>query len=178
MHRYRVLVFIFTFIHLIGFAQDKKFPTLEGDLLTGERISFPVKADLQAYLVGMAYSKAAEVDLETWFQPSFDKFILKKGLFDGTYQVKPLFIPMFTGFNRAAERTVSKDLEEQIPDEFKANVLIYRGPLEPYKTSLQLVNKNQPYILLVTPDGDILYQTSGAFSEKKMERIADLLDQL
>jgi hypothetical protein len=174
------LVFSFFMLSsILGLAQQTKtFPEITGELLTGKTFTIPLEADYQAFFVGMAYSKNAEEDLETWFQPTFDKFILKKGLFDGTYHVQPLFVPMFTGFNKAAEKSVSKSLIEQIPTEFKNNVLVYRGSLEPYKSELNMDDKNIPYLFLVTPAGKILYVTKGAFTEKKMEKIADILDQL
>jgi hypothetical protein len=173
------LVFGMLLLSITGYAQKQSsFPVIKGELLTGKTYTIPTQEDYQAFFVGMAYSKKAEEDLETWFQPTFDKFILKKGLFDGTYHVQPIFVPMFTGFNKAAEKSVSKSLEAQTPAEFKANVLVYRGSLEPYKSELNMGDKNIPYLFLVTPAGKILYATQGAFTEKKMEKIADILDQL
>lgn len=163
---------------LANAQESEMFPEISGELLTGETFTLPSKADCQAFFVGMAYSKKAEADLETWFQPTFDKFILKKGLFDGTYHVQPIFIPMFVGFNKAAEKSISKGLAEQTPVEFKTNVMVYRGPLEPYKSELHMSEKELPYLFLVTPEGKILYATEGSFTEKKMEIIADILDQL
>lgn len=156
----------------------KQFPELKGEFLNGKTHTLPAATNHQAVLIGLAYSKKAEENLETWFQPTFDKFVLKKGLFDGTYNVNPVFVPMFTGFNKAAEKLVSKALTENTPKEFSENVLVYRGPLEPYKTELKLTDKTNPYIFLVDKSGKILYQTYGAFSEKKMEKIADILDNL
>lgn len=173
------LVFGLLLLSYSGFAQQSSsFPEITGELLTGKSYTIPTNADYQAFFVGMAYSKNAEEDLETWFQPTFDKFILKKGLFDGTYHVQPIFVPMFTGFNKAAEKSVSKNLTAQTPTEFKSNVLVYRGALEPYKSELSMDDKNVPYLFLVTPSGQILYATKGAYSEKKMEKIADILDKL
>ncbi|MFT6844280.1 MAG: hypothetical protein ACJAUV_000454 [Flavobacteriales bacterium] len=168
------------FITLLSAAQTgQDFPVLTGELLTGESFTLPNnQEDYQAYFIGMAYSKKAELDLETWFQPTFDKFILKKGLFDGTYRVQPLFVPMFIGFNRAAEKSVSKRLAEQTPKEFLQNILVYRGTLEPYQSALKLNDKTKPYLFLISPTGKILYTSSGPFTEKKMEKIADILDTL
>jgi hypothetical protein len=168
------------FLSLLSAAQTgDNFPTLTGELLTGESFTLPNnQEDYQAYFVGMAYSKKAELDLESWFQPTFDKFILKKGLFDGTYRVQPLFVPMFIGFKRGAEKSVSRRLTEQTPKEFQENILVYRGTLEPYQSALNLTDKTKPYLFLVAPSGEILYHTNGAFTEKKMEKIADILDTL
>lgn len=167
------------FAATLVFAQTgKQFPVLTGELLTGKTYTLPHEADYQAFFIGMAYSNKAEADLESWFQPTFDKFILKKGLFDGTYHVQPIFVPMFTGFNKAAEKSVSKSLAESTPQEFKENVLVYRGPLEPYKSALDMSDKHIPYLFLIAPSGKILYATKGAFSEKKLEKIADILDNL
>src|SRR5690606_40255941 len=84
-------------------------------------------------LLGLAYSKKSEDELNSWFQPVFEKFIQKnKGLFEAFgYDVNVYFVPMFTGVNAAATGTAKKKAIKNIDP----NLLPYRS--EEHTSELQ-----------------------------------------
>src|SRR6185295_8610476 len=120
-------------------------------------------------LLGLAYSKKSEDELNSWFEPVFSKFIQKtKGLMSGMgYDVNVYFIPMFTGINAAATGTAKKKAIKNIDPQLLPFILFYKGELKPYKEALDFEKRDIPYFFVLDPNGKILYATSGAYSESK-----------
>jgi hypothetical protein len=92
----------------IGLAQvvGKQFPDMITESVDDKKITLPIDAKGKYTLLGLAYSKKSEDDLNSWLQPVFDKFLRKReGLMANTgYDVNVYFIPMFTGIKSAAEK--------------------------------------------------------------------------
>ena len=94
-------------------AQDgKDFPTLSGETLQGGEISIPESSKGKPTIVGMAYSPKAEDALRTWFNPAYDKFIIKSGMFDDMYDVNVYFIAMFTGVKQTVMNNSKKKMRK------------------------------------------------------------------
>lgn len=156
----------------------ENFPTLEGELLEGGAITLPKPPPGQAAVIGMAYSKKAEDALKTWYQPMYDTFVLKRGIFDHIYTNDLYMIPMFTGTKKVAyEAAMKKMREENRPDLFP-HIIFYKGSLEPYASTLRMTDKKMPYLFVVDENGVVVYATSGKFTEKKKQAIEAALEAL
>ena len=85
----------------------KTFPDLEAETVEDSLVSLPKDTNGKFTLLGMAYSKKSEDDLNTWFSPIYNKFIREnKSVFASFgYDVNIYFVPMFTGVNAAATGT-------------------------------------------------------------------------
>lgn len=164
-------------ITLVGKAQvGTPFPELAGKNLEGKNITLPQDNDGKFTLVGMAYSKRAEANLGTWYNPVYNKFVLKSGLFDAEYDINIYLIPMFTGLQKAGfEKSRQKTLEV-MDKPFLPYVLFYKGNLKTFKDPLKMDDPNLPYIFLIDPSGKVVYATSGRYIDKKMEDIEDFLN--
>src|SRR5690348_7919870 len=81
----------------------KAFPLMEAETVEDKKVKLPGDVGGKYTLIGMAYSKKSEDELNSWFQPVFEKFIQKStGLLSSfTYDVNVYFVPMFTGINAA-----------------------------------------------------------------------------
>ena len=154
------------------------YPNLEGETLEGEKIILPNDTKGKYTLLGMAYSKKSEDDLNTWFQPVFGKFIQKStGLFaDFTYDVNVYFIPMFTGVNAAGAGTAKKKAVKKVDPNLHPYILFYKGDINKYKDTLDFERKDVPYFFVLDENGKIIYATSGAYSESKMDEIESVLE--
>lgn len=153
------------------------FPDLPGELLTGENITLPSDKQDKLTLVGMAYSKGAEDILKSWYTPMYDKFVLKRGMFDHLYDVNFLFVPMYVGAKKAAYKPSIKKMKDSNRKDLYPYLLFYKGGLDPYVETLGMDNKNQAYLFIIDKQGKILYHTKGMFSENKMEEIEGVLDE-
>jgi hypothetical protein len=157
----------------------KLFPAMDAETVEDKKVNLPQAVKGKYTLLGLAYSKKSEDELNTWFQPVFQKFIQKnKGLFEGFgYDVNVYFIPMFTGINAAATGTAKKKALKNIDPNLLPYILFYKGELKTYKEALDFEKKDIPYFFVLDKEGKILYATSGSFSQKKMDEIEEVLEE-
>jgi hypothetical protein len=126
-------------------------------------------------LLGLAYSKKSEEELNSWFNPVFGKFIQKSNgmMLTFGYDVNVYFVPMFTGINAAATGTAKKKAIKNIDPQLLPYILFYKGELKTYKEALDFERRDIPYFFVLDPEGKIVYATSGAYTEKKMDEVEE-----
>jgi len=168
-------------IHLdtTGQVVGKTFPAMIAETVEDRKVSIPDDTRGKYTLVGLAYSKKSENELNSWFQPVFTRFIQKStgGLFSGfTYDVNVFFVPMFTGVNAAATGTAKRKAAKNIDPQLLPYVLFYKGELKTYKDALDFEKKDIPYFFVLDPKGKIVYATSGKYSADKMEEIEENIE--
>jgi len=180
MKKLFLLCIFSTALSYAAFSQviGKMFPAMEAETVESKKINLPDQVKGKFTLLGLAYSKKSEDELNTWFQPVFEKFIQKnKGVFESFgYDVNVYFVPMFTGVNAAATGTAKKQALKNIDPNLLPYILFYKGELKPYKEALDFEKKDVPYFFVLDPDGKILYATSGSFSGKKMDEVEAVLE--
>ena len=162
----------------VGQIIGKSFPDMDAENVEDEAVSLPTDTNGKYTLLGLAYSKKSESDLNTWFSPVFGKFIQKnEGIFGGFgYDVNVYFIPMFTGVNATATGTAKKKAAKNIDPQLLPYILFYKGKLKPYKDALAFEKKDVPYFFVLDEKGKVVYATSGAYSESKMDEIEEALE--
>lgn len=157
----------------------KAFPDMTAETVEDKKIDLPQSVKGKYTLLGLAYSKKSEDELNTWFQPVFERFIQKQkgGLFEGfAYDVNVYFVPMFTGINAAATGTAKKKAIKNVDPNLLPYILFYKGELKPYKDALDFEKKDIPYFFVLDKDGKIIYATSGKYSKAKMDQIEEVLE--
>lgn len=156
----------------------KLFPDLEAETVEDKKVMLPGDTKGKYTLLGLAYSKKSEDELNTWFSPTYNKFIRKAtGLMAGMgYDVNVFFVPMFTGVNAAATGTAKKKALKNVDPQLLPYILFYKGELKPYKDALDFEKKDIPYFFVLDPDGKIVYATSGRFSEDKLDEIEESIE--
>jgi hypothetical protein len=174
-------LFFLTSIHFSVRAQvvGKVFPFMVAETVEDKKVTIPDDVRGKYTLVGLAYSKKSESELNSWFQPVFTRFIQKStgGLFSGfTYDVNVFFIPMFSGINAAATGTAKRKAAKNIDPQLLPYVLFYKGELKNYKDALDFEKKDIPYFFVLDPGGKIVYATSGKYSDSKMEKIEENIE--
>lgn len=162
---------------LTSFGQvGKPFPELPGQTLDNREIIVPTDTKDKLTIVGMAYSKKSEDILKGWYEPMFNKFVLKRGIMDHLYDVNFFFIPMYTGAKKMAYEISMDKMRESNRKDLYPYLLFYKGELEPYVSVLKMEEKELPYLFIIDREGNVLYRTKGLYSEKKMEEIEAILD--
>ncbi len=161
-----------------GQVIGKKFPAMTAETVEDKQVSLPDQVAGKYTLLGLAYSKKSEDELNSWFQPVFQRFIQKsKGLLAGfTYDVNVYFIPMFTGVNAAATGTAKKKAAKNIDPQLLPYVLFYKGELKTYKEALEFEKKDVPYFFVLDPQGKIVYATSGKYTDEKMSEVEEKIE--
>lgn len=162
----------------LSFSQKGKiFPSISGETAVDKKVTIPTDTKGKFTLIGMAYSKAAEDELKTWYQPVYSTFIEKPkpGLFNESYDVNLYFIPMFTGLNQAATEVAKKKAKQGIDSKLLPYIVFYKGELKQYKEQLEFEKKDTPYFFVLDQDGKIVFATSGKYSDDKLEKIEEVL---
>jgi hypothetical protein len=171
----------FIFLALISLTPlsvfTQKFPELNGKTLQDKVVDLPADAMGKYTLIGLSYNKKAEEYLRSWFEPVFDKFILKRGMFDDMYDVNVYFVPMFTGAKKISYDKAFKEVKQKTDKELYSRVLFYKGELKIYKETLGMTDKEKPYFFLLDPDGNIVLRFKGRFKESYFEDIELVLDE-
>ncbi len=156
----------------------KMFPDMEAETVEDKKVMLPLDTKGKYTLVGLAYSKKSEDDLNSWFSPVYNKFVRKtKGMLEGMgYDVNVYFVPMFTGVNAAATGTAKKKALKNIDPVLLPYILFYKGELKTYKEALDFEKRDIPYFFVLDPNGKIVFATSGSFTEDKLDDVEDSIE--
>lgn len=172
------LLFVLAYFPLLGQVTGKVFPEMVAETVEDKKVTLPTDVKGKFTLIGLAYSKKSEDDLQTWFVPVFEKFVQKaEGLLAGMgYDVNVYFVPMFTGINAAAEGTAKRKALKSLDPQLFPYMLFYKGELKKYKEELDFEKRDIPYFFVLNKEGKIVYATSGAFTTAKMDAIEDVIE--
>ncbi len=172
-------IILLTMVHL-GLAQviGKPFPDMLAETVDDKKVNLPNDVNGKYTLLGLAYSKKSEDELNSWFGPVFNKFIRKAdGMMAGLgYDVNVYFVPMFTGVNAAATGTAKRKALKNIDPQLLPFILFYKGELKKYKEALDFERRDIPYFFVLDPQGKIIYATSGAYSDAKMDAVEGVIE--
>lgn len=172
------LFVLFAFTSTEAQVIGKPFPDMEAETADNKKVKLPADVQGKFTLLGLAYSKKSEDELNTWFSPIFSKFVQKPpGLMAGMgYDVNVFFVPMFTGIKAAAEGTAKRKALKNVDPQLIPYILFYRGELKPYKEALDFEKRDIPYFFVLNAEGKIVYATSGSFSEDKLDAIEEVIE--
>ncbi len=161
-----------------GQVVGKMFPSMDTETVDDKKVKLPDAVKGKYTLLGLAYSKKSEDELNSWFQPVFEKFIQKsKGLMSSfTYDVNVYFVPMFTGASAALTGTAKKKALKNMDPQLLPYILFYKGELKRYKEELDFEKKDIPYFFVLNAEGKIVYATSGKYTEEKMDGAEQVME--
>jgi hypothetical protein len=171
------LAFALLCIVVTSATMTGEFPLLNGETLDGKKIVLPSACIGKKTIIGMAYSQKAQDALMSWYEPMFEKFVAKVGMFDYEYDVNLYFVPMFIGLKQGLYESTLKELRGQNRKDLYPYVLFYKGELAPFDTQLNMQDKSQAYFFVLNEKGQVIHATKGAFSESKMEEIEAFLSK-
>lgn len=163
------------FILFLGIATSsaqQSFPDLTGKTLAGQLVKFPTDIKGKFSLIGVALSIKAQDDLNTWVEPVY------KSLVDNImFPINLYFIPMTGDVKIMSQDKIEAKMKEQLDTVLYKYVVVYPGQVSPYISPLKIQDKNKPYFFVVDPKGKIVYTTSGAYSDAKLEAITDKMTE-
>jgi hypothetical protein len=172
------LFFLFSIYLCLAQVIGKAFPDMTAETVDDKKVNLPTDTKGKYTLLGLAYSKKSEDELNTWYSPVFSTFIQKQtGMIQGfSYDVNVYFVPMFTGVNAAAAGTAKRKAIKNLDPQLLPYILFYKGELRKYKEELDFESRDIPYFFVLDPDGKIVFATDGAYNRAKMESIEAVID--
>ncbi|MBR08425.1 MAG: hypothetical protein CMP48_12205 [Rickettsiales bacterium] len=176
----KIVIFCFSVASIhFGFGQvGTIFPDMDGESLVHGMVKIPEDTKGKYTLIGLAFSKKSEKDLNKWFNPVYQNLLKEpdpNSLFAFDYDVNVYFVPMLTGAKRPAYKSVMKKVEEEVDKSLHPNILFYQGTLKEYKDALSIDDKDIPYLYLLDETGKIVYMTKGGYDQAKLQTVIDKL---
>jgi predicted transcriptional regulator len=83
---------------------------------------------------------------------------------------------MISGIKEVAAGTIEKKMKKGVDPVLHKHMLLYKGDIKDYKDALGLKEKDTPYFFLLDKNGKIVYVTSGAYSDAKLEKAEEILE--
>lgn len=155
----------------------KEFPSVSGETLTEEAVTLPKDISKKFTLIGMAWSKKGEDDLEDWLLPVYELFLDKDAFIAIDYDLSVYFMPMFSGFKKGAHKSVMADAKKHLDKKLHPHMLFYKGKVKEYKKELNFDDRTIPYFFVLDEKGKIVYATSGKYKEEKLDEIEKLVSK-
>ena len=168
------------FLALPSIAQvGTVFPPMECQNVDGVKHSLPNGLKGKKSVLCLAYSQKAQEKLQGWVDASVHDLILRSTeqslIPEEPYNIHAFFIAMFTGANQNFANGAEAQIKKNIDVQLHPYILLYKGELEVYKTKLKMDVKDDPYVFVLDEKGKVIYATHGAYTEKAMDEIEELI---
>lgn len=157
-------------------ARAQMFPELEAESLNGKTLELPADFKPKPRLVGIAFSQKAQDAMASWFPHVYTHFIDDTGPSSLIYDVEAYMLVVFTGAKRAASKKASKMIKDATQKEFYNRVLLHNGKFEPFREQLQVSDKDEFYLFVISPFGDVMGFVKGRYTNAKFDRIDAFLE--
>lgn len=150
---------------------QQQFPAVEGEAATGGKVVLP-RVDGQAWsVVAVICDKRAQAELEKWFAPAYNRFVMKSGLFAASYRADLFLLPIYTGLDKAAYGPSMKALRKNVDADIAGHVVFFKDDAGPVLKALGIEDRRRPYFFTVDPAGRIVHRESGPFTVEKLDAL-------
>lgn len=155
--------------------KGQMFPTMLGKSLDGKAVTIPTM-NKKYSIVGIVFRRSAEKELKKWLNPMYSTFVKKsegKSNFDvaEVYDVNFQFVPLISGLKKAQE-----DFKNGTDKEFWGYIIDSDSDIKMIKQKLDIKNDEEPYFYVLDKSGKIVEIVSGDFSEAKMDKLEEAVD--
>ncbi|MBL0257988.1 MAG: hypothetical protein IPQ03_10920 [Bacteroidetes bacterium] len=164
---------------LCGFtviSRAQSVPTFQGTTADNKKVSIPSEVNGKYTLLCFAASNKSQADLETWLEPVYNHYIAKTGIMDAAYDVNVFFVPVFKGANAAMKSTLKQKFRENAQQDLWPHILFCENDLSAVQSALNMTKDNVPYFSLLDKSGQIVYRTSGAYTEEKFDAMDEKVE--
>ncbi len=156
-------------------AQDA-FPALKTTNALKAEVDLPTDLNGKKSILFLAFTPQAETVLEDWYAPVYTLFLDKSGINAMAYDCHVKLVMFFTGIGQAAADQVIANIRANMDDDFKEHLLFYQGSMRSEMDALGIKKKNDAYVFVLDEDGKVVYSENGAYTEKKIDKIAELVE--
>lgn len=138
-------------------ANERVFPPLEGELLSGDEVIFPADLSGSTYMVIMSFDRDQEAQIQSWIKAA-------KALPDDIMLFEVALIGKVGGIARFFIKGGMRDMEQY--KSRKDRVMPFFGDADAIKAKLNITDISQVHAFLITKDGDIIWQDKGSYQNQ------------
>ncbi|HRH65853.1 MAG TPA: hypothetical protein PLU53_06115 [Bacteroidia bacterium] len=177
MYRISILIILFQLLSGVSFqSAGQSVPVFKGTTADNKPMEIPTGVTGSYTLLCFASSPQSQTDLETWLEPVYNHYIAKTGIMDAAYDVNVFFIPVFKGANATMKSALKKKFRENAQADLWGHILFCDNDLSAVEEKLNMSKGNVPYFFLLDKSGQIVFRTSGAYSEEKFDAMDDKIE--
>ena len=137
------------------------FPDVEGSNLNGQKFRLPQDLEGRVNIVLVAFQREQQADIDTWI-PALDSLV--QGQSDLFYYE----LPTISRMNPVIRWFITRGMRGGIEDpEARHRTITLFIDKEPFREALNIPQEDAIYILLVDPQGHVLWRTEGVYSDDK-----------
>ena len=155
-----------------------KFPTLNCETLNGKKVAIPDDVKGKKSVIAIAMSAKAEKALREWNTPIYNTLIADGmgGMLGGKmYDVNVCFVGMVHGIAKLATSEIKERTKKVVNKKLYDNFMLTEQNVGDFMNALNLKNTDEPLFFVLDPEGNIIYQTSGTYSDTKLNSITEKL---
>lgn len=140
-----------------------KFPNVTADSLAGTKESIPESCRGKVTLVGVAFLRESQSQLDSWLNPFYEKFGSRDGFM--FYE-----IPMISSGYKFMKFVIDGGMRGGIPSFKHKHVVTMYGDVEKYLTALHL-DPRYGYAFLLDREGSIAFQAQGSATGQSLQEL-------
>jgi hypothetical protein len=148
------------------------FPRVSGENLEKRKFTFPDDFEKDRNLVIIAFQREQQDDVDTW-TPLVQRLTQKYA--DLAYYE----LPTISAMNPVFQWYINSGMRSGIPDRGAraATVTLYIDK-EPFKRALEISDEDHIYTLLVDSGGNVLWRSSGLWTQEKENDLEALMGSI
>jgi hypothetical protein len=163
------MLFIAALIALLTQQPTAHFPTVRSDNLEGKTFTLPADFAGERNVVFIAFEREQQKDVDTWV-PFVGKQIAAN---PGTEYYE---LPTIKKMISLMKWTINKGMKSGIPDKgAREHTITLYIDKEPFKHDLAITDEKTIHVLIVDRAGNVLWRTSGVFTDDKAAALAAAL---
>jgi hypothetical protein len=178
MKKYLILVLVLGLPILFSFKQTNKFPNITCTNLKDKQVVLPTDMQNKRTVIALMLSTKADKYMQNWSQPLYNSLMADGvgGMMSGNmYNANLCFVGAVKGLAKLALPEMIKKAQIQVDKKFHGNFMYTDTDMDVLMKSLNITDKSLPHFIVVEKDGSVIYQTSGAYTEDKLNDITGAL---
>lgn len=174
----RKLVFISLMMCFWCIVRAQEFPSLTGKTLSGKELHLPHDFKNKKAVIVIAASPKAEQSLKQWSQPLYNALIAEGmgGLMGARmYDAHLCFAGLVKGIAKLAFDQIIDKGRKKVDKKFHDLYFFSDQEVPEFLKAAEISHPEEPYFFVLDKDGKIIYRTSGAYSDDKLNAITEKL---
>ncbi len=163
---------------LMAFTAAKIFPSISCINLKDKQVTLPTDMANKRMVVALMLSIKADKQMQKWSQPLYNSLMADGmgGMMGGNmYNANLCFVGAVKGLAKLALPEMIKRAKQEVDAKYHANFMYTDTDVNALMKSLSITDKDVPHFIVVETDGSILYQTSGEYTQDKLDDITGAL---
>ncbi|MBS3817725.1 MAG: hypothetical protein KGY76_09215 [Candidatus Thermoplasmatota archaeon] len=142
--------------------EEKKFPKIEGESLSGKEVTLPDDTEGEVILVAVAFKREAQGMIDSWMN-YFEELCEGKEAYELPV-IESSFWKVFSGF-------IDSGMKSGIPEEKHDSVVTHYGDASDFKETLGIEDKRLGYVFLLDENGRVVFKGEGYADEGGKEEL-------